>query len=247
MQKTGTTKEFIKRSKKRYGENTFDYSKTIYKTQRSPIDIICKKHGKFTCKQAVGHLYRGCGCKQCRIFNVRKAIVFTKEKFIEKARAMHGDKYDYSKFIYVTNESKSIIICPIHNEFIQQARSHYRGSGCTICNKRSKSAGWLKKEWTRRALNNTAILYVANFYNDNENFIKIGITIKEKAEQRLKWITVYKFNVIREIKKSPNEIWDLEIQLKEQHQKYSYKPLIDFRGKTECYDMSILQQLNNLI
>lgn len=40
-------------------------------------------------------------------------------KFIESAKKIHGDKYDYSKTTYVKNNEKVIIICKIHGEFKQ--------------------------------------------------------------------------------------------------------------------------------
>ena len=33
------------------------------------------------------------------------------EQFIEKAREVHGDKYDYSKVDYITSLKEVIIIC----------------------------------------------------------------------------------------------------------------------------------------
>ena len=41
------------------------------------------------------------------------------EIFIEKAKKVHGDKYDYSKVEYVNAYTKACIICPIHGEFWQ--------------------------------------------------------------------------------------------------------------------------------
>lgn len=41
----------------------------------------------------------------------------TTEEFIEKARKIHGNKYDYSKVVYVNSQTKVCIICPIHGEF----------------------------------------------------------------------------------------------------------------------------------
>lgn len=56
------------------------------------------------------------------------------EKYIEKAKAIHGDRYDYSKVVYTTNDQKIIIICPIHGEFVQLAASHAPvGKGCKQC------------------------------------------------------------------------------------------------------------------
>ena len=45
MRKTLTQKEFLKIAKKVHG-NRYDYSKTIYKTLRDKIIIICKKRNK---------------------------------------------------------------------------------------------------------------------------------------------------------------------------------------------------------
>jgi predicted nucleic-acid-binding Zn-ribbon protein len=57
-----------------------------------------------------------------------------KEEFVEKSIKVHGDKYIYDK---IPNEFRAnddvIIICPIHGEFTQCARTHYRGGGCPKC------------------------------------------------------------------------------------------------------------------
>jgi hypothetical protein len=42
--------------------------------------------------------------------------------FIEKAIRIHGDKYDYTKAVYVNSNSKIIIICKKHGEFEQNIR-----------------------------------------------------------------------------------------------------------------------------
>lgn len=39
------------------------------------------------------------------------------EKFIEKAKKVYGDKYDYSKVEYKNCSSKVEIICPEHGSF----------------------------------------------------------------------------------------------------------------------------------
>ena len=57
----------------------------------------------------------------------------TKEEWIEKARAVHGDKYDYSKVIYTNSKDYVTIICPIHGEFQQRVEDHMRGCGCNKC------------------------------------------------------------------------------------------------------------------
>lgn len=57
----------------------------------------------------------------------------TQEEFIQRAKAKHGDKYDYSKVEYKGCQSMLIIGCPNHGEFIQKAYHHLYGYGCTIC------------------------------------------------------------------------------------------------------------------
>lgn len=57
----------------------------------------------------------------------------TTEEFIKRARAIHGDKYDYSKVEYINIKTKVCIICPEHGEFWQVPAEHLRGRGCKDC------------------------------------------------------------------------------------------------------------------
>ena len=55
-------------------------------------------------------------------------------EFINKAKEIHGDKYDYSKVVYIKAIEKVIIICKIHGEFKMTPNKHLsRGDGCKIC------------------------------------------------------------------------------------------------------------------
>jgi hypothetical protein len=57
----------------------------------------------------------------------------TTEQFIIKAKAIHGDKYEYSLVDYQGSTKKIIIICAFHGQFSQEANSHLQGHGCRIC------------------------------------------------------------------------------------------------------------------
>ena len=65
---------------------------------------------------------------------------FNKDKktktFIRKALIKHGDRYDYSKTIYVKAREKVEIICKVegHSSFWQTPNAHLRRAGCPICN-----------------------------------------------------------------------------------------------------------------
>lgn len=57
------------------------------------------------------------------------------EAFLEKAKRIFGDRYDYSKVYYINNKTKIIIICKIHGEFLQSPQSHLKGYNCKSCSK----------------------------------------------------------------------------------------------------------------
>lgn len=57
----------------------------------------------------------------------------TTQDFIRRAREVHGDKYDYSKTVYVSATTPITIICPEHGEFQQRPVNHTMGRGCRDC------------------------------------------------------------------------------------------------------------------
>jgi hypothetical protein len=65
----------------------------------------------------------------------------TTEKFIEKSKIKHGDKYDYSKVVYTLAKDKVTIICKTHGEFIQTASDHLGGCGCQECDPTKRFTG----------------------------------------------------------------------------------------------------------
>lgn len=76
----------------------------------------------------------------------------TTQQFIEKARVIHGDKYDYP-FNYKNNRTKIKIKCNIHGIFEQLPNSHLLGSGCTDCGviKRTNSIKFTQEEFIIKA------------------------------------------------------------------------------------------------
>lgn len=55
-------------------------------------------------------------------------------KVIEKAKAVHGNKYNYNKLNYTGYHNKLTIICPEHGEFYQTLSNHIHGKkGCVKC------------------------------------------------------------------------------------------------------------------
>jgi hypothetical protein len=125
-----TSKIFIKKAKKVHG-NKYNYSKVDYVNARTKIIIICSKHGEF--KQIPYSHLNGDNCMKCAKKKLGDDKRKTKKKFIEDAKKIHGNKYNYSKTHYINTDTKIIIICPKHGEFEQIPYSHLNGNGCKKC------------------------------------------------------------------------------------------------------------------
>ena len=126
--------EFVERAHKVHG-NKYDYSKVEYINNKTKVCIICPEHGKFW--QTPNEHLSGGGCYECGVKRNREKKFLTTEEFIERAKQIHGDKYDYSKVEYKGSHKDVIIICPKHGKFEQKAYSHLQGKGCPICNESS--------------------------------------------------------------------------------------------------------------
>ena len=116
---------FIDRGSKKHNYR-YDYSKVIYKGLSTPVCIICPIHGEFW-QKPVGHL-NGNGCPMC--YATPKSNT---EEFINKAKSLYGDTYDYSKVVYKGNKEKVCIICPKHGEWRVTPNNFLRGSRCPKC------------------------------------------------------------------------------------------------------------------
>jgi len=117
---------FIKKSKKIHGDK-YDYSLVDYKSMKSKVKIICRKHKIFEQKPE-SHL-NGHICKRC--YNENRTM--TDVKFIKKSKDLHGDKYDYSLVDYKNSKTKVKIICKEHGVFEQVPSAHLSGQGCKYC------------------------------------------------------------------------------------------------------------------
>lgn len=58
--------------------------------------------------------------------------------FIQKAKKIYGDRFDYSNTIYVNSRTKIEIICKKHGNFLQLPLNHLR-QNCPNCNKEERS------------------------------------------------------------------------------------------------------------
>ena len=127
-----TIENFIEKASKVHGDK-YDYSKVDleHRDEKGRVCIICPIHGEFWQNPSM-HIH-GNGCRKCKYEKQRASQMMTKEEFIEKAKKVHGDKYDYSKVEYKGNKTPVCIICPKHGEFWQKPNAHLNGEGCKKC------------------------------------------------------------------------------------------------------------------
>jgi very-short-patch-repair endonuclease len=145
-----TTLDFIKKSKEIHGDK-YDYSNTKYTNSLTKVEIICNIHGSFFMTPN-NHISKKYNCPKCK-----KNIQLTTEKFIEKSKKTHNNKYDYSLVEYKNVKSKVKIICPKHGMFEQKSYNHLNGVGCPFC-KTSKGEKKIEKY-----LNDKNIKYIRQY------------------------------------------------------------------------------------
>lgn len=164
---------------------------------------------------------------------------------LTKALKIHGNSYDYSKTVYINTKTPIIIKCNTCNEeFLQKPVNHLQGRGCTCL-----KCGYTKTDWINvcNKANSNPLLYILKVYNDNENFIKIGIT-KNKLKTRFKGKLEMPYNYESlYIKYGTSDfVWNLEKLLHSKLKRYHYIPKLNFNGKNECFKLDCLDVINHL-
>ena len=162
--------------------NKYDYSKVNYINNKEKVCIICPEHGEFW-QTPKDHL-AGCGCSRC--YQERRSKIRIKgiERFIQDAINVHGNKYDYSKSVYVNSHVPLTIICPKHGEFNMRPSNHLNGQGCPICGK--LKLGSYKKSNTKTFIERATIKHNNKYDYSKSDYInnhtKICIICPEHGE-----------------------------------------------------------------
>ena len=176
MSKKFTTETFIIKANEIHG-NLYDYSKSVYKDTDTALIIICKIHGEFP-KAPYYHINKKQGCKKCSLITISNSKRKTKEQFIQEAKEIHGELYDYSKVIYENTNTNVKIICKTHGEFPQRPSAHLKGSGCKKCadEKFAKDRTFTTEIFIERAKEKHGDIYdysLVNYKSSQENIIII--------------------------------------------------------------------------
>jgi predicted nucleic acid-binding Zn-ribbon protein len=120
-------KLYILSEKKQF--EVLEYVGVIYKRKVHHWKTRCQICG-FESVKALFSLRRH-GCQGCQIERFKSNI----SEFIEKARLVHGYKFDYSLSVYTKASDKIAIKClKCGVIFNQKANNHLSGMGCPKCN-----------------------------------------------------------------------------------------------------------------
>ncbi len=123
--------------------NKYNYEKVNYVDSHTKITIICNKGHEFE-QQPTSHL-AGQGCKYCNEIALKEGkpltnIVvpritnkWTKEKFIEKGKEIHGNEYDYSLVNFISIKKPVVLRCNRNHIFEQIPELHLKGNNCRQC------------------------------------------------------------------------------------------------------------------
>ena len=154
--RTYTRENYIAKAISRHGAR-YDYSKLKYKNSREKVEIICPEHGSFF-QDANIHLMFG--CFQCGISRRNTAAKISFAEFVTRARAVHGQRYQYKESDYLHMVKPVGITCTIHGKFKQVGTDHIHSeAGCPKCgNQMSKGELELKEYLTE-----IGVEHVANY------------------------------------------------------------------------------------
>lgn len=112
----------------------------------------------------------------------------TTEEFIQIAKFIHGEKYDYSKVEYKGNKVKVLIVCTTHGEFWQRPDSHLSDHGCIMCqyDVLSKLYSYNITEFIEKAesIHGDKYDYSKVEYINNRDTISISCPIHGEFEQK---------------------------------------------------------------
>ncbi len=212
-----TNDEFIARLKLVHGDR-YDYSKTIYSRSSGKVSATCRDHGDF--ELYASDFLRGYGCQFC------SGKKYNTGSFIERAKKIHGDSYDYTKTRFVRMDKKITVTCRDHGDFVQEANSHAKGSGCPSC------AGYGYKR--------TEPAYLYCLKSNDGAFLKVGITADIKTRMvKLANATPFEFTLDHKIFTEGGMAHDKEMEI---HSRFMSAGLSGFDGCTEWlrYDDDIV-------
>lgn len=148
-------------------EPNYDFSKFIYVNNSYKSFIICSNNHEYECSYSK-FVNSGKRCPHC-YNNIRSKEKLNSSDYVITRMKELEPQYDFSKFIYINNKTKSIVICNKGHEYEVNWSNFNSGKRCPKCsNKQSKPETEI-------------INFIKTFYNgtieqSNRNIIKNHMT-----------------------------------------------------------------------
>lgn len=157
-------KDWIKNAKAVHGD------KYIYDESKPPriksdrIRYKCPIHGwqetRYDC-----HVDLKCGCPICAGYPNKLSTEQRKANWVKRCKKKYNDRFDYSQFVYVNNDTKGLVTCKEHHySYMIDPWMHLRGAGgCPFC------TGSEGEVHIRTWLENHHVNFVPQYSIPNEN------------------------------------------------------------------------------
>ena len=227
---TRSFEDFEVSAKELYGDK-YRYEKESYSRSQSKMTAFCTVHNSNFSVTPSAHL-RDRECSKCgTIKSTSSKMISQQNSIIERYKAVHGNKYNYTHSKYKTMRSKTDIECYVHGLFRTTPHNHLNGQGCPKCSTFGYNRG---KEGS---------LYVLTC----DNIAKVGITNRNVSKRVTEINRSFgrTFKELFSVKGCGEKIAELEkTVLKFLVAKYK-QPLEVFQGSTECfYDVNLPELIN---
>lgn len=123
--------EMVSKAREVHGD-TYKYTGHRRENGKTWLGIECSVHGPFW-QHAGGHL-SGYGCIKCGNDLVSDSLAKPDSQWIQEAREVHGDLYQYKGVVRERlGQTRIVAVCQKHGEFTQRAGGHLNGTGCPSC------------------------------------------------------------------------------------------------------------------
>lgn len=229
--------DFISRANAVHG-SFYIYEESEYHNKKEPITIRCPDHGPFK-QDRYSHLI-GTRCPECAWISRGLTRRSNTEEFIDKAKLVHGDKYNYDLVSYTHGRDSVSIVCPDHGVFHQMPEKHLSGNGCQECGRECR-VGTYTMDTIDRYTGVEGTLYHISIIKNGRKSEKVGVTkvgVRKRFARNSR--NGYRIKIIDEIHGDIPFVFELEQKILDHMgvcgARYTEKHLkSDFEGWTECF------------